>query len=106
MNFGTTGGAMTANRPAEECDDHLDYAGQICPGCKDPVSIHGNTAYDFRYCSFPDCGCDGARLCMAKEGASERSLDDNVEGMWSGNKPAQVKARKRLIVNTMLEKAK
>ena len=24
-------------------------------------------------CCFPDCGCDGARLCMAKKGASSSS---------------------------------
>ncbi len=38
---------------------------------------------EFLYCSFPDCGCDGARLCMAKNGASDLSNSCNVEGMWS-----------------------
>lgn len=48
------------------------------------VNGYGNTEDQFDYCSFPDCGCDGARLCDAKNGASENSLDSNVEGMWSG----------------------
>lgn len=39
---------------------------------------------DLIYCCFPDCGCDGARLCMAKRGASDLALGRNVEGMWSG----------------------
>jgi hypothetical protein len=45
------------------------------------------------YCCFPDCGCDGARLCMAEKGASDRALGANVEGMWSGNSPEQREAR-------------
>jgi hypothetical protein len=31
------------------------------------------------YCCFPDCGCDGARLCMAENGASSASLTLNLE---------------------------
>ena len=31
------------------------------------------------YCCFPDCGCDGARLCMAENGASSGSLMLNLE---------------------------
>ncbi len=34
------------------------------------------------YCCFPDCGCDGSRLCMAENGASERASQQNVEGMY------------------------
>jgi hypothetical protein len=85
---------MTTNtqRTPDECYDHLDYAEGICPGCKEPVDAYGNTAYDFKYCSFPDCGCDGARLCMAKEGPSDRSNAGNVEGMWSGKTEEQRKA--------------
>ncbi len=37
-------------------------------------------------CCFPDCGCDGARLCMAKKGCSERASKQNVEGMWENGK--------------------
>jgi hypothetical protein len=31
------------------------------------------------FCCFPDCGCDGARLCMAKSGASDCSMNINIE---------------------------
>ena len=31
------------------------------------------------YCCFPDCGCDGARLCMAREGASDAAMSLNIE---------------------------
>jgi len=34
------------------------------------------------YCCFPDCGCDGSRLCMAENGASDRAFTQNVEGMY------------------------
>lgn len=30
-------------------------------------------------CCFPDCGCDGARLCMAESGASSGSMMLNLE---------------------------
>jgi hypothetical protein len=31
------------------------------------------------YCCFPDCGCDGARLCMAEKGASFAANQLNLE---------------------------
>ena len=31
------------------------------------------------FCCFPDCGCDGARLCMAKSGASGVAMSLNLE---------------------------
>lgn len=31
------------------------------------------------YCCFPDCGCDGARLCMAERGANFASMVLNAE---------------------------
>lgn len=31
------------------------------------------------YCCFPDCGCDGARLCNAKSGASSSAMTMNIE---------------------------
>lgn len=37
-------------------------------------------------CCFPDCGCDGARLCMAENGASSDARQNNVEGMWENGK--------------------
>ena len=30
-------------------------------------------------CCFPDCGCDGARLCIAENGASGSSVQLNLE---------------------------
>lgn len=83
---------MNAQGSKEECAYHLDYAEQVCPGCKEPVDPYGNTAYDFKYCSFPDCGCDGSRLCMASSGPSDRSVGGNVEGMWTGKTEQQRKA--------------
>ena len=53
-----------------------------CETCGLDVDKYGNTEDDFRNCSFPDCGCDGARLCMAKTGASENAQIANVEGMY------------------------
>jgi hypothetical protein len=82
---------MTDAKTSDHCLSHLDYAGQTCPGCEERVDAYGNTAYDFKFCSFPDCGCDGARLCMASE-PSERAMTGNVEGMWSGKTPEQRKA--------------
>lgn len=45
---------------------------------------YGNTEREpFQYCSFPDCGCDGARLCQAKSGASPSACTLNIErGTW------------------------
>lgn len=80
-----------------ECDNHLDYCGENCPSCKLPVNEYGNTEYQFDNCSFPDCGCDGARLCMANNGASERSCSGNVEGMWSGKTKEQKTAAMKLM---------
>ena len=61
---------------------HLpDFAGEKCPGCGDEIDQYGNTENDFNSCSFPDCGCDGARLCMAGS-ASERATKYNGEGMY------------------------
>lgn len=46
----------------------------------EPWDKYGNTeANPFRYCTFPDCGCDGARLCQAKEGANYASAVLNIE---------------------------
>lgn len=53
-----------------------------CEHCNLPVDKYGNTEEDFRNCSFPDCGCDGARLCMAGE-ANDNARECNVEGMWT-----------------------
>lgn len=65
-----------------DCLDHLNFTNEICPDCELSVDAYGNTEDQFQYCCFPDCGCDGARLCMAGE-ASEDACNGNVEGMWS-----------------------
>lgn len=87
MATSTTGDNVTA----EQCLDHLAFTEQVCPDCNLAVDAYGNTENSFKYCSFPDCGCDGARLCMAGE-ASERANGQNVEGMWSGKTEQQRKA--------------
>lgn len=42
---------------------------------------YGNTEDNYQFCSFPDCGCDGARLCNAPSGASSAALFLNLEKM-------------------------
>lgn len=51
------------------------------------VDKYGNREDELRYCCFPDCGCDGARLCMAEEGPSWASVQTNLEKR-SPDKPA------------------
>ena len=45
------------------------------------VDDYGNPVDGSRliYCCFPDCGCNGARLCMAEKGASYGSMQLNIE---------------------------
>ena len=45
----------------------------------EPVDRYGNREGELKYCCFPDCGCDGARLCMAEEGPSRGSTLLNIE---------------------------
>jgi len=66
-----------------ECIDHLSFVAESCPDCGLNVDEYGNTEAQLEYCSFPNCGCDGARNCMAKRGASKHANKGNVEGMWS-----------------------
>ncbi len=40
---------------------------------------YGNTEGNWDNCCFPNCGCDGARLCGAKNGASNIALTLNLE---------------------------
>ena len=42
------------------------------PDAEEKVDKYGNPVDGDRliYCCFPDCGCDGARLCMAENGAN------------------------------------
>jgi hypothetical protein len=76
---------MTTERAAE-CIHLPDYAGETC-GCGEEIDRYGNTPNDFRFCSFPDCGCDGARLCMAGT-ASEAAGKYNVENMYASRDPS------------------
>ena len=69
-----------------QCVHLPDFAGELCAGCGCEIDAYGNTENDFRFCCFPDCGCDGARLCMAGS-ASERASEYNVEGMYSSKSP-------------------
>lgn len=41
---------------------------------------YGNTEADpFAFCTFPDCGCDGARLCQARSGPNMGASVLNLE---------------------------
>ena len=53
----------------------IDHAGE------EPSDKYGNPMSGDRIinCCFPDCGCDGARLCMAENGASGCALSLNIE---------------------------
>lgn len=79
------------------CMNHLDYAGEACLDCGEMVDRYGNTENQFSYCSFPDCGCDGARLCMAGK-ASENAECCCVEAMWSMKTQEQKDAVKTLVI--------
>lgn len=86
----------------ENCIDHLNFIKEQCPDCGLSVDAYGNTEDQFDYCSFPDCGCDGARLCRAKDGASDDACKGNVEGMWSNG--SNKKARKAAFYTMSLIK--
>lgn len=95
-----------------KCINHLDYVEEICPDCGCEVDEHGNTCDRVEFCPFPDCGCDGARLCMAENGPSERSATGNVEGMWAVNgstpeeRKRQIAAGLKLVGEVAKEKKK
>jgi len=66
----------------------------------EPVDKYGNPLSGDRLinCCFPDCGCDGSRLCMAENGASGDACSNNVEGMWgNGSDPKCAKAVFNLV---------
>lgn len=71
--------------------------GEVCPSCNLVVDCYGNTEADFINCSFPDCGCDGSRLCMAGA-ANENALSCNVEGMYQRKDLVARKAKMDLLV--------
>lgn len=87
---------MTTTADSQQCVDHLDFATATCPDCGESVDAYGNTENQFEHCSFPDCGCDGARLCMAGE-PSDNAETGCVEGMWSGKTRRQREAVFKLI---------
>lgn len=94
----TGGNAMSDISYCSEASEH--EPGTTCEYCNLPVDKYGNTEGDFRNCSFPDCGCDGARLCMAGT-ANHNARECNVEGMWtlkgSDQGGAIVRARVKLL---------
>lgn len=47
----------------------------------DALDDYGNPISGDRLinCCFPDCGCDGARLCSAEKGASSAAMNLNRE---------------------------
>ncbi len=94
---------LEAQRPSR-CADHLNFTEATCEDCGLHVDVYGNTEAQFDNCCFPNCGCDGARLCMASLGASDRSLDGNVEGMWSMKTREQKRALDALVASTHKEK--
>lgn len=87
-----------------KCIEHLSFINETCPDCGLPVDAYGNTEDQFDNCCFPDCGCDGARLCMAGH-ASDRAISQNVEAMWSG-KTKQQRAAVFALVGSLKDKTK
>ena len=87
-----------------ECLDHLEFTGRACPDCGLAVDGYGNTEDSFKFCSFPDCGCDGARLCMAGD-ASARSVEQNVEGMYQRKDREAMVAKMKLVGSVFSDNA-
>lgn len=70
-----------------------------------PITDDGDYVDDrIIYCVFPDCGCDGERLCMAENGSSGRARKQNVEGMYQRKDPQAIRARMSLAADVMREK--
>ena len=82
----------------EKCIDHANFHNSECPDCGEFVDLYGNTEYQFENCCFPDCGCDGARICLAPSGPSDFAQEGNVEGMWTGKTQQQRDARTALVI--------
>ncbi len=91
-------------RKETDCSNAFDHEpNTICESCKLEVDSYGNTENDFLNCSFPDCGCDGARLCMAGK-ASENAQKCNVEGMYERT-DKQAKIAKMELIGLCLKKS-
>jgi len=60
----------------------MDFARKAAKALRDELfDEYGNPTdgSELINCCFPDCGCDGARLCNAKSGASCAAITLNVE---------------------------
>lgn len=76
-----------AREPCPYCSDgkRTGLPSNACENCMNTglkypeTDSYGNTADRIINCCFPDCGCDGARLCMAENGASSGALELNLE---------------------------
>lgn len=60
---------------------------------QDEPDKYGNRPSDWppKYCCFPDCGCDGARLCQAKSGPNfacgHLNLERQIPGITRHERP-------------------
>ena len=80
------------------CEYAFDHEpNEICLHCKLEVDKSGNTEEDFLNCSYPRCGCDGVRLCVAKNGANANSKKYNVEGVYQRTDKTAIKAKLGLL---------
>jgi len=76
--------------------DHEETKGEFCPHCDQQIDAYGNDENSLIYCCFPNCGCDGSRLCSAESGASTMALALNIEGMYESNTP-RARAAKMIL---------
>lgn len=62
---------------------------------------------DQNVCTYPDCGCDGARLCNARN-PNDAALAFNIEGMWTvqGKRMATVRRKAVEAINAKREGGK
>lgn len=67
----------------EGCGDPFtgDIDSRYCADCEELYDKYGNPKDGSRLinCCFPDCGCDGYRLCKAESGPSQCACWLNVE---------------------------
>lgn len=77
------GGLVTWRGPMSalthtECNS---CGGRNCQRAEPIADEYGNPedGSTFLNCSFPDCGCDGARLCQAESGANSAAAEWNLE---------------------------
>ena len=77
---GSFKGFHKTGNPEELCWSHINKNGDIAEyRIIELADQYGNTESNFRNCCFPDCGCDGARLCMAPSGPNSGSCAINIE---------------------------